>query len=157
MGGPVVRKQEPDADAMMTRRALYLMTNRSDKSGFRFLFDAADPENVVDQRNVSTVAPQSLFLLNHPFVMQLLPSMAAVASQGLTPHSTDQEFSTSIQQLYERLYARPATPLELELGIGMLRNHWSHTSGDQRQDAFVEAWQQYCQVLLCTNELIYLN
>ena len=157
MGGPVVRKQEPDADAMMTRRALYLMTNRSDKSGFRFLFDAADPENVVDQRNVSTVAPQSLFLLNHPFVMQLLPSMAAVASQGLTPNSTDQEFSTSIQQLYERLYARPATPLELELGIGMLRNHWSHTSGDQRQDAFVEAWQQYCQVLLCTNELIYLN
>ena len=157
IGGPVVRKQEPDADAMMTRRALYLMTNRSDKSGFRFLFDAADPENVVDQRNVSTVAAQSLFLLNHSFVLQLLPSLASQASRGLTPDTSDREFSSNIQRLYETLFARQATSQEVQLGITMLRQHWEGVSNAQRPAAFTAAWQQYCQVLLCTNELIYLN
>ena len=157
IGGPVVRMRQPDADAMSVRRALYLMTNRSDKSGFRFLFDAADPESVVDQRNVSTVAPQSLFLLNHPFVLELLASMAEFASDGLTPASSDEDLATNIDRLYKRLYARAATPREVQLGVGMFRQRLAKASGEERQAAFVDAWQQYCQVLLCTNELIYLN
>ena len=48
LGGPVVRKL--DEYTTSRRRTLYLMTNRSDKTNFRFLFDGADPENVVDQR-----------------------------------------------------------------------------------------------------------
>ena len=61
-GGPAVR------DFNAPRRTLYLMTIRSDRTGFGPLFDAADPTAPVDKRTVSTVAPQALFLLNHPFV-----------------------------------------------------------------------------------------
>ena len=43
------------------------MTIRSDRTGFGPLFDAADSTAPVDVRTVSTVAPQALFLLNHPF------------------------------------------------------------------------------------------
>ena len=34
------------------------------------LFDGADPNAVTAVRNDTTVAPQSLFLLNHPFVRE---------------------------------------------------------------------------------------
>ncbi|MEE3373138.1 MAG: DUF1549 and DUF1553 domain-containing protein [Planctomycetota bacterium] len=154
MGGAVTRKREPDADALSYRRALYLMTNRSDKSGFRFLFDAADPNNVVDQRTVSTVASQSLYLMNHPFVLQLLPPMANFASRGLDPGSTDASLARQIGEIYLTLFARKPTLREQRLGISLIRRVLSANSGPQGWD---RAWRQYCQVLLCTNELIYLN
>ena len=157
MGGPVTRQREPDADALIKRRALYLMTNRSDKSGFRFLFDAANPENVVDQRTVSTVASQSLYLMNHPFVLQLLPTMATAASRGLTPSSSDAAVRRNITELYLTLFARKPQPQEQRLGISLLRRAFANAVRTQGDQAWHHAWQQYCQVLLCTNELIYLN
>ena len=60
-GGPAVRHFNSP------RRTVYLMTVRSDRSGFGPLFDVADPTAPIDRRTVSTVAPQALFLLNHPF------------------------------------------------------------------------------------------
>ena len=47
----------------------YLTTIRSDRTGFGPLFDMADSTAPVDKRTVSTVAPQALFLMNHPFVL----------------------------------------------------------------------------------------
>src|SRR5260370_22657367 len=52
------------------RRSLYQMTVRSDRSGFGPLFDVADPTALIDRRTVSTVAPQALFLVNNPFVIE---------------------------------------------------------------------------------------
>ena len=56
------------------RRTLYLMTIRSDRTGFGPLFDAADSTAPVSVRTVSTVAPQALFLLNHPFAKARPPA-----------------------------------------------------------------------------------
>ena len=66
------------------------MTIRSDRSSFGPLFDAADSTAMVDRRVVSTVAPQALFLLNHPFVhrpgqsfrRQVAPALPKEASDG---------------------------------------------------------------------------
>jgi hypothetical protein len=144
LGGPPLRK--PGEDAMSARRAVYLMTNRSDKTGLRFLFDAADPENIVDQRTVSTVAPQSLFLMNDPFMLEQTRALAdrLMAPEGRTPEQR-------IGQAYELLYGRPATPRETALGRGFLE---AHGAGEKERRA---AWLEYCQVLLCANELIYVD
>jgi hypothetical protein len=157
LGGPVTRERTADADAMSKRRAVYLMTNRSDKSGFRFLFDAADPENVVDQRNVSTVAPQALFLLNHPFVLELLPSLADKSRSRLTPDSPDAQFAVNVGFLYNLLYGREATSDEIKIGTKFIRDALRDVVAENRVREFKSAWQRYCQALLCTNELIYLN
>jgi len=34
------------------------------------VFDFADSSTVVGRRNISTVAPQALFLMNHPFITE---------------------------------------------------------------------------------------
>ncbi len=41
------------------------------------VFDFADPSMVTGKRNASTVAPQALFLMNHPFVLEQAKHAAA--------------------------------------------------------------------------------
>ena len=52
LGGPSIR------DLSIHRRTLYVMTVRSDRATYQFLFDAADPNVIVEKRLDSTVAPQ---------------------------------------------------------------------------------------------------
>ena len=59
----------PAADGIDSpRRSLYVQTARWDRSSFAMLFDAANPDASTEKRTVSTVAPQALLFLNHPFV-----------------------------------------------------------------------------------------
>ena len=75
-GGPAVR------DFNAPRRTVYLMTIRSDRSGFGPLFDTADSTALVDRRTVSTVAPQALFLMNNPFILEQTKALAKRITDG---------------------------------------------------------------------------
>ena len=75
-GGPALR------DFNVPRRTVYLMTIRSDRSGFGPLFDAADSTALVDRRTVSTVAPQALFLMNNPFILAQTKALAKRVTDG---------------------------------------------------------------------------
>jgi hypothetical protein len=134
MGGPAVR------DFGAPRRTLYLMTIRSDRSGFGPLFDVADSTAPADHRNVSTVAPQALFLMNHPFAKEQAKALARRIASG---KGIDAE---KIGQAYTLLYGRPATEEEVKIGLTLL--------GPAANEA---AWAEYCQVLLCANEFIYID
>ena len=61
------------------RRSLYLMATRTGAktTGFGALFDGADCGAIVEARKASTVAPQALFLLNDPFILDLADALAA--------------------------------------------------------------------------------
>ena len=137
-GGPAIR------DLNNSRRTIYLMTIRSDRSNYRALFDAADPNSIVEQRVVSTVAPQALFLLNHPFALEQTKQIAALAENA---SSDDRK---RIQWLYQTLYGRPPTSAETKLGVAAL------DAARGRGDEAV-AWEQYCQALLCANEFVYVD
>ncbi|WZO99985.1 DUF1553 domain-containing protein [Isosphaeraceae bacterium EP7] len=52
------------------RRSVYVPVFRNALPELFELFDFADPSMVVGRRETSTVAPQALFLLNHPFVLE---------------------------------------------------------------------------------------
>ena len=138
-GGPAVR------DFNAPRRTLYLMTVRSDRSGFGPLFDVADSTAMVDKRAVSTVAPQALFLLNSPFV---LDQAQALARRVLTQGPDDR---ARIDFVYALLYGRPPGDEERRIGLEMLGG----TGNDPQARA--AAWEAYCQVLLCANEMIYVD
>jgi hypothetical protein len=139
-GGPAYR------DFATPRRTLYLMAVRSDRSGFGPLFDAADPTAMVDRRTASTVAPQALFLLNHPFV---LDGARSLARRLLGEIRGDDP--ARIRRAYERLYARPPTDEEVEIGLTTL------AGARQAGESTEAAWEAYCQVLLCANEFLYVD
>ncbi len=135
MGGPALR------DFNMPRRTLYLMTIRSDRSGFGPLFDAADSTAPVDKRTISTVAPQALFLLNNPFV---LAQTRALAKRIV---AAEKDEGARIDYAYRLLYGRAPTTAEVKIGEDFLKRVGS---GEQ-------AWQEYGEVLLCANEFIYVD
>jgi len=133
-GGPAMQ------DISSPRRTLYLATVRSDISSFPHLFDAADSSSIVGKRNESTVAPMSLFMMNHPFVRQQAESLA---ERVLSDKKS--EASQKVRFAYETVYARPPRPEEMELGLSVM--------GEGRFDAVAD----YCHVLLIANEFIYVD
>ena len=52
------------------RRSVYVPVLRNAMPELFELFDFADPSVTTGERTVSTVAPQALYLMNHPFVME---------------------------------------------------------------------------------------
>lgn len=123
------------------RRTLYSMSVRSDRSSYGPLFDAADSTAMVDVRNVSTVAPQALFLLNHPFVIERAQRVA-------NSLSVDEKDPTErIKTLYQRFFSRPPDPLELEIGLAYL------ASASQDKTRF----KNYVQILMCSNEFVWID
>ncbi len=131
-GGPAEREFETP------RRSIYLVTIRSDRSGFGPLFDAADPTTCIEKRTVSTVAPQALFMLNHPFVIENARHLAK-RTQG---EANEQRIKT----LYEIVYGRSPTNDEIKIGTEFVSRLGSDSG-----------WASYCQLLLCANEFTYVD
>ena len=122
------------------------MTIRSDRNNYRMLFDAADPVGIVEKRIDSTVAPQALFLLNHPFVLSQVQCLV----QRLEREAPADDRGR-IEWLYRLLYARPPAAGEVEAGLASVSPDSSSASTK------TDAWNQYCQVLLCANEFVYVD
>jgi cytochrome c553 len=134
MGGKATR------DFHNPRRTLYQMTIRSDRSGFGPLFDMADSDAPEATRTISTVAPQALFLLNHPFIME---QKSALSRRILEASGTKER----IDGVYQLLYGRSPTDEESQIGAEFLARPGSDN----------DKWQAYCEILLCANEFIYVD
>ena len=139
LGGPSSR------DFNNPRRTLYQMTIRSDRSSFGPLFDAADSTAMVDRRVVSTVAQQALFLMNHPFVLDQARAL------GARLQHEKRDDADRIARAYTLLYGRPPTADEAAIGRDLLEKL---TQAEKSPD---RAWTAYAQVLLCSNEFLYVD
>ncbi len=138
-------------DFHVHRRTLYLMTIRSDRSSFRELFDAPDPTAIIDKRIASTVAPQALFLLNHPFALE----QARLLAKRIVANGADDQ--GKIQRLYLLLFGRPPTDEERSIGLALLARSMGHPENRGKGNGAELIWEEYCQVLLCANEFLYLD
>ena len=149
MGGPAYR------DFNTPRRTVYLMTIRSDRSGYGPLFDAADPTATMEKRTSSNVAPQALFLMNDPFA---LGQVKLLASRIMSAAPSD---SLRIDRAYGLLYGRSPSPAELQIGLSYLnrvrQRPQEKAAGMPKESADVRAWQAYSQVLICANEFLYVD
>ncbi len=143
LGGPAIN------DLSTSRRTLYVMTIRSDRTTYRNLFDAADAGAIVEKRIDSTVAPQALFLLNNPFA---LAQTKLLAERAIQQPGDD---AAKIDWLYNKLFTRPPTVQDLEVGKTGLAQARQPLTGEKVTPEL--AWETYCQVLLCTNEFIYVD
>jgi hypothetical protein len=131
-------------DLLRPRRSLYIQTVRADRRNFSTLFDAADPAQCVGQRNVTTVAPQALFMLNNAFVTENAKHFAA---KLLADVPTDEQ--AKIERAYAVLFGRSPTETDAATGKQLLA---AATKRDQ-----ATAWNEYIHVLLCANEFCYVD
>jgi hypothetical protein len=107
-GRPVDLRQKPDS----TRRTIYDYVDRANISDVLINFDFATPDMVTGRRHVTMVPQQALFLMNSPLVIDLARRLVAM------PDFVDNEDDRGrLNFLYERIYQRPPSPEETELGL----------------------------------------
>jgi hypothetical protein len=138
-GGPA------GSESASPRRLIYRATSRSSRSGFGSVFDRANPALHVERRTISTVAPQALYLMNHPWIMEQARGLARrpeVAAAG--------ETAPRIATLHSLIYGRPATAEEVALGRSFL------AGAPQGPDA-ESPWDVYAHALLLTNEFLFVD
>jgi hypothetical protein len=118
-------------------------------------FDFADPNTVSGQRDVTTVAPQALFMLNSTFVTTHAQAMAyRVGTQA------SRFDAARVDLAYKLTLGRPATSAERSRAesyiAGYLRDPAS-TRGKSGEKARIDAWASFCQALFASAEFRYLN
>ncbi|MBL8813830.1 MAG: DUF1553 domain-containing protein, partial [Planctomycetaceae bacterium] len=135
------------------KRSIYLPIVRNMVPDVLTLFDAADPNSVTSTRNATTVSLQSLFLMNHPFVRQQSLSFAD-RLLGMTVSD-----DVRIHEAHRLALGRPATDVELNETNQFLRDYEveAMNGGASKMDARRNAWQSFCQALLCSNEFLYVE
>lgn len=126
------------------RRSVYLPVLRNSIPELFEAFDGADPSLVVGRRNVSTVAPQALFFLNHPFVSE--QAQAAAKRLLETPLSSSTERLT---HAYLRTLGRNPIPTEQQLFLAMLEQAPSTPAAQQ------QAWNTVFHLLFAGVDFRY--
>ena len=131
-------------DIESPRRSIYVQTARWDRSSFAMLFDAANPDSSTEKRNVSTVAPQALLFLNHPFVQ----AKARALAERLAAEVSGDD-NARIDRAFRLLFGRSARPEEVDVCLEVL-----HRKGKSQAGA---DWAGLAHVLLCSNEFMYVD
>ena len=128
-----------------TRRSVYTPAFRNKRLELFEVFDFGDINATLGRRNVSTVAPQALYLLNHPFV---LAHSRLAAQRALATTAPDAERLTAAFHL-----ALGRAPRERERSICERALADAGADGQQR----LEAWSRLYQSLLGSLDFRYLE
>ena len=136
------------------KRSIYLPIVRNVLPDVLALFDAADPNGVTAVRSETTVASQSLFLLNSPFVRD---QANAIARRLLADAS--QTDAQRIERVHQLMLGRHPTPEESVQANEFLTAYAASPTAQARpvETRILMAWQSYCQALLCSNEFLYVD
>ncbi len=122
------------------RRTVYGLVRRRELSDILRLNDFPDPLTHSAARSPTTTPLQQLFVLNSPFMQQQAQALAT-RLRKIDGASDGQKIGLA----YQWLFGRTATPAEVKLGLQFVQG-----SAD-------DTWQQYAQVLLGSNEFLFVD
>lgn len=137
------------------RRAIYLPVNRAAFYEMFSTFDYVENANHVEQRPVTIVPTQALFMMNSDLVHQ---SARKITEQLIAPDEQSVDARATVSALFERLYARPCSEAELKRCIEFIESA-KQTAG-LNQDSLEphrQAWAALCRTLMAANEFIYVD
>ena len=129
------------------RRSVYVPVFRCSLPELFEVFDFANPSMVTGRRDVSTVAPQALFMMNHPFVS----AQARLTAERLLSES-QMTTTNRIEQAYLEILGRGATATEIDLSQEFLTS-----ISDETENSQVDAWTQIIQSMFSTIEFRYIR
>ncbi len=136
-------------DGNSLRRSVYLTVKRSQMIPLLQMFDVPEALQSIGERSVTTVPTQSLAFMNSPFVRGAAQKLAARV------RSKDVPLAQSIDDAYLIALARRPTSVERDRMQSFIeRQAESYGKTPQARD---QAFTDFCQVLLCLNEFIYVD
>ncbi|HEV3167613.1 MAG TPA: PSD1 and planctomycete cytochrome C domain-containing protein, partial [Isosphaeraceae bacterium] len=139
-------------DERMTRRSIYFTVKRSKLIPMMLLFDAPDGLQPIALRSSTTVAPQSLLMMNSPTVRDWATSFAKrVAPKPETP------LDQAVASAYQVALGRSPTPAELQDDLAFLDRQASTYQAAGQSNPRALALTDFCQALMSLNEFIYIE
>ena len=134
LGGVAIPVNDPGH----RRRTLYSKIERRELDTMLRLYDFPDPTGHSPKR-VRTITPlQQLFVLNGPFIIHQADLLTARVPPGAAP-------AAAVERLHQLLFGRSADRDEIQTAAAFLK------------DAGPGGWQQYIQVLLGSNEFVFVD
>ena len=133
----------PDGPAGL-RRSIYLQVRRSQPLTLLQVFDQPVMETNCTVRSTSTIATQALNLLNGEF---LIRQAQGFAERVLREAPADQTGHAVLLA-----FGRPAT-----LGERALCRSYLAEQADRRGRGLLDAWADICQMILSSNEFVYVD
>jgi hypothetical protein len=122
-----------------TRRTLYAHLDRLNVPGVYRTFDYPSPDSTSARRDQTTVPPQALFLMNHPFVAECAKNLVQRPDVALLADP-----NRKLDCVYTILFARPPSERERTLANVAVTDS---TVG----------WLRFAHALLMTNEFLFID
>lgn len=143
MYGPSILDNTP-------RRSVYLRVKRSELIPFMTVFDAPEPTQSIGERIGTTVPTQALTMMNSPFVRQQAEKLAARIKSA-----SDKSLAESIDQAYQIAFSRSPNESERQRMVAFVEGQKAMLAGTPED--VDKVLTEFCQVLLCLNEFVYID
>jgi len=143
-GQPVRLTDEPSS----LRRTVYGHVDRHQLAAIFRTFDFPNPYQSTAQRPQTAVPQQTLYMLNAPFVIEQARAVAARPEVVRAPSN-----EARIDALYCTVLARRATAEEIAAATHFLKEAEQPAHGKNK----LSPWEQLSQVLLMTNEFVFVD
>jgi hypothetical protein len=139
-------------DESQRRRSIYFTVKRSNLVPMMQVFDAPEALSSIGERPSTTIAPQALLLLNNPNVRRCASAFARRLSPAL-----DRSASDAVRQGYSIAVGREPIGEELHDCAGFLEKQIAIQKSAGKPNPREAALLDFCQVLLCLNEFVYVD
>ncbi len=132
------------------RRSIYLQYRRTEIPTMMDTFDYPEMGPNCIARNVSTVSPQSLMLMNNQHVRDLATAFATRINKSLGKKNNDP--GAQVTAVYHLALSRPPSDDELRLGTATLKDLTLDWQGDKNGPLVT-----YCHTLLNSAAFLYID
>ena len=134
-------------------RSVYLLMLRNSMPPELTPFNLPDATTITGRRDNSALATQSLYLLNNDFLVE--QSRRFAERVMLTSNDTTRR----IQSAYQQAFARTPTGSEIQRAHDFIREAdlMLVSTGNDENGRLSNAWAAFCQALLASNELRYVD
>jgi hypothetical protein len=132
------------------RRTVYGFVERQNLPGLFRTFDFASPDTSSSQRFQTTVPQQALFLMNSPFAMDQARGLA-----GRPEFAAAEDDGARVKRLFELVLQREAEDEEVASALRFLEGAGGGGAGGG--DGKLTAWERLAQVVMVSNEAMFLD
>ena len=134
------------------RRSVYGFIERQNLPNLFRTFDFASPDTTSPRRFSTTVPQQGLFMFNSPFAVLQARQFASRLTNGDGTSNEDR-----IRRLYELAYQRDAEKEEIGAALQFLKTAQIQPQSTNKDSEHLTPWEKLTQVLLMSNELVFVD
>ena len=125
------------------RRTVHARVSRLELNSTLMTFDYPDANTHAEKRVTTTTAMQKLYVLNSRFMLGRAKALAArVTANGKESNRS------RVERTYQLLFAHEPDREEMQVALEFLR---------QPESNAMTRWEQYSQMLLASNEMLYVD